>query len=550
MPEKKSPDERRGASQPGDEDPVLPPATVLRRHGGRELVPIDAVALPGQRLRSTAYVTDRLLMPAKTYDDPVARAVLERAADTLGLRMVVDDPAKRGGAGVPRELIGVRVRLVGADGQPSSPDAWRVLQAARAQAKAPVRSLAVVEPRPDGFDLLRGVGLDHLGFATVGVIGSPYHSANPYHSSNPYSSPSPVGEGAAIATYAVPGWGGRQPVNYLGPSPRRQELAFRRPVVAVLDTGSGNHPWLEAGVVKDLTLPGDTPDVRIPIGYTGPDPEQTGDLTGPMDGSIDAVAGHGTFICGLVRQVCPDADLLIVRLVQADGTIVESDVILALAQVYELARRHAAGEPDGHPVDVVSLSFGYYHELPEDPAFDPVIYGVLEKLGRLGVAVVASAGNDATRRQLFPAAFTPNPDGPVVAADADCVPVLSVGARNPDGTVALFSNGGSWVRNWEPGAAVVSTMPVTFNGGDNAAAGTGDPSGQRRQSLDPDNFSAGFGVWSGCSFATPVLAARVANELIVGSSGEQPLSLNDLSPARAVERAWRAVAALAGLPRP
>ena len=38
------------------------------------------------------------------------------------------------------------------------------------------------------------------------------------------------------------------------------------------------------------------------------DPEVHDDLVGPFDGSVDRIAGHGTFIAGLVHQACPDAD--------------------------------------------------------------------------------------------------------------------------------------------------------------------------------------------------------------------------------------------------
>ena len=41
----------------------------------------------------------------------------------------------------------------------------------------------------------------------------------------------------------------------------------------------------------------------------------------------------------------------------------------------------------------------------------------------------------------------------------DAVPLVSVGALNPDGSVALFSNAGAWVACHSPGAALVSTLP-------------------------------------------------------------------------------------------
>ena len=61
------------------------------------------------------------------------------------------------------------------------------------------------------------------------------------------------------------------------------------------------------------------------------------------------------------------------------------------------------------------------------------------------------------------------------------------------------------------------------------------PDGTVRESIDPDDFSGGFGTWSGTSFAGPVLAGKIAAALC-------SVDLTDAStPARPLDRGWAAV---------
>jgi subtilisin family serine protease len=236
-------------------------------------------------------------------------------------------------------------------------------------------------------------------------------------------------------------------------------------------------------------------------------------------------------MAGLVRQQCPEALILDIPTYGNDGQVAEADLLgclqrLALRQM--LAR---AGVGDYEAVDVVCLSLGYYHEQPGDRAFDALLLGPLQLLGRYGAAVVVSSGNDATGRPAFPAAFAPHRGGRV-RKDPDVVPVSTVGALNPDGTIALFSNDGPWVKYLRPGAALVSTFPETYNGSAQPTLAVRSRRREVRSSLDPDDFISGFGVWSGTSFAAPVLAGEVARELAAAyREGER-----DTSTRRAVER--------------
>jgi subtilisin family serine protease len=115
--------------------------------------------------------------------------------------------------------------------------------------------------------------------------------------------------------------------------------------------------------------------------------------------------------------------------------------------------------------------------------------------------------------------------------------VTTVGALNPDGSVALFNNAGPWVRSWRTGAALVSTMPP-YTGGREPIART-TVQGQQRESIDPDDFGGGFAVWSGTSFSSPVLAGEVAAALLASGLPEKPTPLADC-----VERTRKALAAV------
>ena len=102
-----------------------------------------------------------------------------------------------------------------------------------------------------------------------------------------------------------------------------------------------------------------------------------------------------------------------------------------------------------------------------------------------GIVVVASAGNDGVCRPAYPAAF----DG-----------VVSVAALGPDGP-APFSNWGSWVRACAPGVDVASTFYI------------GNCAEKEKYGVDPDTYT-GWALWSGTSFAAPVVAAVLARTMM------------------------------------
>jgi subtilisin family serine protease len=119
--------------------------------------------------------------------------------------------------------------------------------------------------------------------------------------------------------------------------------------------------------------------------------------------------------------------------------------------------------------------------------------------------------------------------------------VVSVGALNPNGTDAMFTNAGPWVRTYAPGASVVSTTPP-FQGGWQPMART-EAYQRIRETEDPDDYTGAFAIWSGTSFAAPLVAGRIASAL---ASALPPPDVPEASP-NAVARGWAAVSTVAGI---
>jgi subtilisin family serine protease len=513
-----------------DIEPELVPVSVLTAHNAVVLDPATAVRLPGQgRLRPTVYIADSLILPVEVALSAELAKLFRDAGAQIGVTLPDLHPQRleRDREQMASRLDAIAVQLEPAvlpNGQlpTQAPNAWSLLQRVRAAASG------------QALEALAGVGLDHLLVGCGHVEGHPVTGMG-HVEGHPYG----------IDEYAYAGSGGRAPVSWVGADPD-YDLAFtgRRPVVAVLDTGIGKHRWFQNGVQTQLQFDG----VLAALTDPDTDPEVTGDIVGPMDGALDSHSGHGTFIAGLIRQICPRADILALRVMGSDGIVEEKDLIRAMGVIAKTVDTGDDGRP---PIDIVSLSLGYYHEDLESIALDSVLLKQIRALGTSGVAVVACAGNDGTSREMYPGAFYPHTGGVVADFERNCVPVLSVGALNPDRSVALFSNGGDWVGAWEIGAAVVSTFPQTFNGGAQPSVSVTEPPdaggtpGATRASMDPDSFVEGFGTWSGTSFATPILAANLAKHLL---QADQQAKVDDTPDP--VRRMWDAVNSELGLERP
>jgi hypothetical protein len=447
-------------------------------------------------LAPTRYVADRLILRTTPGDDPdpLLDMLRERAAERdLRLDEEQLEPASSRNQ-EPRPGLALHLAS-GADG-----DVWDLLDEVMADADADAR---------------RRIGLDHV-----------------------------------LAAHRKPGGhpdtGSRQPAHRPGPAPHRSlkegptpwiaRNGVHRPVIAVVDTGLGKHPWLDGDtvVIRDARVDGH------PIGTFTEDEPHGG------ENAISEYLGHGTFIAGVVHQECPDAAILPVRAMSTDGMVREWDLTRTLERLLEYHLRGVAGRDGYVPVDVVVLAMGFTPEAVADDDYEGVLRGVLRDLRREGVVVVASAGNDGKQLEVFPAAWAPHVRRvgdraePIAPGDLhpDYPPVLAVAASDPGGSLAGYSNDGPWVTCVRPGSDVLSTM-VLVDGPEKGALISEEP---ERWTRDPDNYTNGFAVWSGTSFAAPVLAAELAQVLLQRRRKE-------LDRDRVAD-AWAAVQAVTGLRQP
>jgi subtilisin family serine protease len=256
------------------------------------------------------------------------------------------------------------------------------------------------------------------------------------------------------------------------PAARPAAGTARRDVtVAVLDTGLSPHPWYDTAEW-----------------YAGQRDEVTEVLDADLDYELDAQAGHGTFIGGVVLRHAPGARLRAKRVIGGDGVGDEFGVLRALAWLADWGR-----------ADIINLSLGC-HTFDDRPS--PVVAGAIARLGRRTV-VVACAGNQASDRPFWPAALKR---------------VIAVAALDGDER-ARFSNFGWWVDACAPGVNVTSCF-VRFDGPRPSVRG-----------LDPDDFR-GYATWSGTSFAAPAVAGAIADLAAVEDLPAATAADRLLDPAR------------------
>jgi hypothetical protein len=204
-------------------------------------------------------------------------------------------------------------------------------------------------------------------------------------------------------------------------------------------------------------------------GVTG-EPDQLGPL---LPGGLHAIpryCGHGTFVAGVARTQAPEATVHVTSDFIMAGGEREWVIVQKLQQL--LARAPAP--------QVVNLSAGTYARRDW-----PLLSFSAFEWG--GVTLTAAAGNDATHRKFWPAAF-----GWAVAVGA-----LGADRRGR----AWFSNYGEWVNVYTPGEGLVN------------AFATGEYTYQEPPKRPATQVFDGSARWSGTSFAAPMVAGLIATQM-------------------------------------
>lgn len=186
--------------------------------------------------------------------------------------------------------------------------------------------------------------------------------------------------------------------------------------VAIIDTGADlAHPALRRSIIGGWDF----------VNNDAIAGEQRDFIDNDRDGRVDEAYGHGTHVAGIVHLVAPDAQLLIARVLDADG---RGDIVNVVAGVRWAMQQGAK---------VINLSLGTTRNTD-------ALQHTLAEAESLGIIVVSAAGNWGNVNIDFPGGSS-HAFG-IAAVDA---------ARN----TAAFSSYGSDVLLAAPGVGVRSTYP-------------------------------------------------------------------------------------------
>jgi subtilisin family serine protease len=213
-------------------------------------------------------------------------------------------------------------------------------------------------------------------------------------------------------------------------------------------------------------------------------------------GQLDGISGHGTFIAGLIAHIAPQTRLEVVGLrnQEVEIGVLNPSEQLGLFET-EVAIAHAMLRRSDTDVIQCGFAFPTLDDYPSLP-FAAVMAELRQPSAPRGghVAVVAPAGNEASRQVYWP------------AAHPEVIGVASTNRRR--NARAWFSNWGEWCDCCTRGEHVYSTF-VDWDG-----SVEGEPI------TDIEHFN-GWARWNGTSFAAPKVSAQIA-KLVAANPGLAP----------------------------
>lgn len=270
-------------------------------------------------------------------------------------------------------------------------------------------------------------------------------------------------------------------------------------VLAVVDSGVIAHPEFEGRILPGYDFVSSAKYANDGDGRDA-DPTDPGDWVSKEDvasGSFDedckesASDWHGTHVAGIalaaaangvgIAGIAPEAKLLPVRVIgKCGGT--DRDLIDGMRWAAGL---DVAGVPTNeNPADVINLSLG-----GEQPCSGS-LQSAVDEITSLGVMIVASVGNAAKDASL--------------QSPANCSGTATVGALTVNGTLATYSNFGSYVDLSAPGGDTGSQIISTVDRGTTTTVGPG------------------YAAYSGTSMAAPHLSG-----VLLIARGYDPLTPSD-----------------------
>jgi subtilisin family serine protease len=268
-----------------------------------------------------------------------------------------------------------------------------------------------------------------------------------------------------------------EPLGWPHPRPTEPGHSVR---VGLLDTRLYQNPWLTGGYLA----------------------AQDDLLEVPGSGHLPpwSLAGHATFIAGLILHQAPGAQLIIRPVMEQR----------ALGRTWGVAKVMA--EFVGTGVSILNLSFGCY----TDDGQPPLVLAKAVSLVSPQILLVAAAGNHGDIEQLraadspLAAPWTVNLQDTTPVWPAAFAEVTAVGANDGHGQLAGFSPKAPWVDVTAPGVDVESTYL-------DSEVRLAFPDGNKTETFH------GFACWEGTSFAAATVSGAVAANIGPGRDARQAL---------------------------